>query len=252
MFDRDTIANVEEIINLRNNFGLEKNRYLFGLPGTENPINGFACMQKHGRLALGPKKSSSISSTRLRKQLATITQIFSMEKNELQQLATFMGHTEKTHEDFYRLPDDVYQTAKISKLLLLSKQPDFEKYKGMKLKDIEVSDEAVVNESDDDDGDGIGQVGPELEENQDVVNHHNQIPDNNVSHNKAIKKKRTIIPWTSEQKSRTESFFKANINRKIPPKKDQVMALVETCPDIFRNKTWQQIKIYVCNLYNKK
>lgn len=49
----------------------------------------------------------------LRKHLAIITQILKLEKNNLEQLSIFMGHTEKTHKEFYRLPNDVYQTAKV-------------------------------------------------------------------------------------------------------------------------------------------
>ncbi|KAJ8933290.1 hypothetical protein NQ314_014118 [Rhamnusium bicolor] len=36
----------------------------------------------------------------------------------MERLAAFMGHTKKTHEAYYRLPQDIYQTAKVSKMLL--------------------------------------------------------------------------------------------------------------------------------------
>lgn len=49
-----------------------------------------------------------------------------MEKNDLEQLSTFMGHEKDTHMDWYRLPDDVYQTAKVSKLF---KKNNFKKFK---------------------------------------------------------------------------------------------------------------------------
>lgn len=62
-----------------------------------------------------------------------------MDKAELQQLATFMGHAEKTHEEFYGLPNDVFQTAKISKLLLLSKTGPIAQYKRFSLKDIDIN-----------------------------------------------------------------------------------------------------------------
>ncbi|KAJ3666268.1 hypothetical protein Zmor_001721 [Zophobas morio] len=37
----------------------------------------------------------------------------------MEQIARFMGHTEKTHMEFYRLSDDIYQTAKVAKVLLM-------------------------------------------------------------------------------------------------------------------------------------
>lgn len=43
----------------------------------------------------------SITSNKLRKQIATVTQILSLTKEETKQFSKFMGHTEKTHEEFY-------------------------------------------------------------------------------------------------------------------------------------------------------
>ncbi|CAH1380921.1 unnamed protein product, partial [Tenebrio molitor] len=44
---------------------------------------------------------------------------FAPKCTEMEQVATFMGHTKKTHEQFYRMPQEVFQTAKIAKLLLM-------------------------------------------------------------------------------------------------------------------------------------
>ncbi|CAH1957419.1 unnamed protein product [Acanthoscelides obtectus] len=56
----------------------------------------------------------------------------------MEQLSKFMGHTLKTHCDFYRLSDSLFQTAKISKLLLLATEGGLEKYKGMPLDEISI------------------------------------------------------------------------------------------------------------------
>lgn len=45
-----------------------------------------------------------------------------MNENELEQLATLIGHTLDVHRSSYRLPDDVFQTAKIAKIVLLMEQ----------------------------------------------------------------------------------------------------------------------------------
>ncbi|CAH0547138.1 unnamed protein product [Brassicogethes aeneus] len=66
----------------------------------------------------------AISSNKLRKQIATVTQILSLKPNEAKQFA-------KIHEEFYELPVDVYQTAKVSKLLLMMEKGTMPvKYKG--------------------------------------------------------------------------------------------------------------------------
>jgi hypothetical protein len=43
----------------------------------------------------------TISSNKLRKQIATVMQILNLTKDEAKQFANFMGHTEKTHNEFY-------------------------------------------------------------------------------------------------------------------------------------------------------
>ncbi|KAK9674796.1 hypothetical protein QE152_g40846, partial [Popillia japonica] len=47
--------------------------------------------------------------------------LMAMEDDEMEQIATFMGHTKKTHAEFYRLPQDMYQTAKVAKIQVLRK-----------------------------------------------------------------------------------------------------------------------------------
>ncbi|CAH1114806.1 unnamed protein product [Psylliodes chrysocephalus] len=79
----------------------------------------------------------SITSNKLRKQIATVTQILSLTKEETKQFSKFMGHTEKTHEEFYELPVDVYQTAKVSKLLLMMEKGTIPvEYQGKSLTEI--------------------------------------------------------------------------------------------------------------------
>ncbi|KYB25128.1 hypothetical protein TcasGA2_TC031343 [Tribolium castaneum] len=56
----------------------------------------------------------------------------------MEQVATFMGHTKKTHAEFYRLPQDIYQTAKVAKILLLLEKGKGEQFKGKSLNEIEL------------------------------------------------------------------------------------------------------------------
>ncbi|XP_050497800.1 uncharacterized protein LOC126884050 isoform X2 [Diabrotica virgifera virgifera] len=59
---------------------------------------------------------------------------------DMEQLATFMGHTKKTHEEWYRLPQDLYQTAKIAKLMIALNKGDVNIYKGKSLDDINIEE----------------------------------------------------------------------------------------------------------------
>ena len=69
---------------------------------------------------------------------------------------------------------------------------------------------------------------------------------------KAIQKKKRILePWTEAQKKVASSYFKENLKTKIPPKKNECLMLKEENPDIFSNKSWEKIKIYIVNEYKK-
>ncbi|CAG5001638.1 unnamed protein product [Parnassius apollo] len=81
--------------------------------------------------------------TKLRKHLATSTQTFNLKESDIEQLANFMAHIHAVHRQNYRLPDDVYQTAELSKLLLLMESGKVDSYKGKCLDDINL--DLVVN-----------------------------------------------------------------------------------------------------------
>lgn len=247
------VESIDYATTLRSNFKLDGNPYLFGIPGTENPITGNAVMRKHAKIALGDvNKSNLLTSTRLRKQLATVVQILNMNKNELEQLATFMGHTERTHSEFYRLPDDVYQTAKVSKLLLLAKHNSIEQFKGRSLNDIEIN--ANLPEEDEENSDDYIDTESNIDEEEMTANTVLRDETNRNKSTTLIRKglKRTLVPWTMEQKKYTDEFFKNHIKMKKVPKKHEVMALIEKYPTIFDNKGWAVIKVYVHNKFKQK
>ncbi|KAK4885650.1 hypothetical protein RN001_001921 [Aquatica leii] len=81
-----------------------------------------------------------------------MSQILELSSNDIEQLATFMGHTKDIHNQVYRLPDDVYQTAKIAKLLVLMESGKAGSYKGKSLDEIEIDMEEEVVEDESDDG----------------------------------------------------------------------------------------------------
>lgn len=51
----------------------------------------------------GAKHPENIISTRLRKHTITVTQILNLSDGDIEQLATFLGHTKNVHTNFYRL-----------------------------------------------------------------------------------------------------------------------------------------------------
>lgn len=60
----------------------------------------------------------NITSTSLRKHLATMVHIMSLPNHQLERLAEFMGHNLDVHKNFYRLANDVQDRAKLTKLFM--------------------------------------------------------------------------------------------------------------------------------------
>lgn len=88
---------------------------LFSKPGESKfPYRGSDCLRKFAKEA-GVENSSAITSTKLRKQLATLAQILNLNETSQDILATFQGHDIRVHRQFYRLPEYAMQIAKVSK-----------------------------------------------------------------------------------------------------------------------------------------
>lgn len=135
----------------------------------------------------------------------------------------------------------MYQTAKVSKILLLAQNNCIDKYKGLNLNEIEVNDKILETQSDDN----------SEKEDDDYVTE--SIPLNDNPGPKTAKKtKRRLVPWSEEEKRATEEFFKKHIRNKRPPKKAEVMQLTEKYPTLFINRKWDTIKVYVQNKYMAK
>lgn len=118
LISKDVQEHLDIILKCREHIPQKPNNYLFGNPNSDKPIVGYKVFKKYTTLC-GAKNPDALTCTRLRKHLTTLTQLFNMTENDMEQLASFMGHTLGIHRTSYRLPDDVYQTARISKLLIL-------------------------------------------------------------------------------------------------------------------------------------
>ncbi|KAJ8313142.1 hypothetical protein KUTeg_009308 [Tegillarca granosa] len=87
-------------------------------------------------LAAGCAKPKLITSCRLRKYMATVTQVLDLQDGELEWLAKHLGHDMNTHKNFYRQNEATVEIAKVSKLLLAAESGQISKYKGKNLQEI--------------------------------------------------------------------------------------------------------------------
>lgn len=228
---------------------------MFAGINTTGPICGYKIVRKYA-IKCGAKNPNAITATRLRKHLATLTQLLCMSDSDIEQLATFMGHTVGVHKGSYRLPDDVYQTSKISKLLLLMEKGEAAQYKGKSLQEIELDldEDLMKGDENNKEEDELPLIDDGIKENMKKTDNEN-LKNNSIEMkipNKNFKKTRTLVPWTYEQKSVVNSFFADHIKQKIPPKKHECETLKSQHEKLFENKDWLKIKVYVQNIYSKK
>ncbi|XP_029964810.1 uncharacterized protein LOC115400888 [Salarias fasciatus] len=125
---------------------LDNNVFLFGRPQAQSHYRGQDCLRLYGNRC-GAKHPELLRSTQLRKHVATLSQILNLKKNELDQVADFLGHDIRVHRDFYRLPVPTTQLAKISKLLLSMEKGNLSGLQGKSLDEIEVEDEILLSDT---------------------------------------------------------------------------------------------------------
>ena len=114
---------------------------IFARPGfAEHPYRGSDVLRDLVS-NLNLKRLDCITSTKLRKQLATLAQILNLKENDQDMLATFQGHNIRVHRELYRLPERTLQVAKISKLLHCLNTGTIDKYKGCNFDDINLEHE---------------------------------------------------------------------------------------------------------------
>nr|CAI5858509.1 unnamed protein product [Callosobruchus analis] len=148
LFTEQMVKYIDLLLKVRTSFVPKQNIYLFASMTSENCIAGSKVMYKHVRGA-GAKNPASLTSTKLRKHLATMAQVINLSQQDLEQLANFMGHTSEIHNTYYRLPSDVYQTAKVSKLLLMCGEGRIAEFKGKSLDEIDLNLDIEDEESSD-------------------------------------------------------------------------------------------------------
>ncbi len=118
-----------------------ENPYVFARPCCQSMghIRGSDCLNKLSSLA-ELQHPENMRSTKLRKQIATASQILALKDNELEFLADTMGHDLRVHKRYYQLPDNVRRVAKLSKLFLAMEKGILHKQQGKSLDNLDISE----------------------------------------------------------------------------------------------------------------
>ena len=116
----------------------DDNIFLFpSVSSKRKHLDASFCLKKFANRC-GADHPERLTATYLRKQVATTSQMLSMDHNDLSNLAKFMGHTDAVHQANYRMPEINIYVTKMSRFLSAATGEDVNLYKGMKIDEIPV------------------------------------------------------------------------------------------------------------------
>ena len=147
----DVVTAVDCLLQKRNEVGVdEANPYVFARCSRLNSVDGHTCIR---RVVSSVKldRPDLITSTYLRKYIATVSQLQDMKQNKFELLCQHMGHTASVHQDYYRLPSHTLELVKLSKLLLAVENGNLIALCGKNLDELNIQE--IPDENDDNDGD---------------------------------------------------------------------------------------------------
>ncbi|XP_064653244.1 uncharacterized protein LOC135503570 [Lineus longissimus] len=141
------------LVEKRADCGVES-EYYFGVPGRKTHLSPWKVLND-AAINADCKRPDLISTTRLRKYTATVTQVLGLKEGELEWLSNHMGHTADIHRQSYRLHESTIEMAKVSKILLAIDSGNVGRFQGKSLSDIdldqiELPDEIYAEEDDKD------------------------------------------------------------------------------------------------------
>ncbi|XP_029943204.1 uncharacterized protein LOC115385360 isoform X2 [Salarias fasciatus] len=227
---------------------LRENLFMFGRPEALSAYRGGECLQKYAKLC-GAKHPEALTSTKLRKHIATMSQILNLDENECDQLADFLGHDIRIHRQYYRLPQGTLQLARMSKVLLAMEKGTVSQYKGMKLDDIEIDPEEKVphsHEEEDDSSDEEGLSSTDMEHTNPGfdVSSSEPAPATPPTQEPARKSRRK---WEAEEVNAVERHLMKFIETFTVPAKHNCMICLKSEPLALKKRTWTDVKNYVRN-----
>ncbi|XP_052795675.1 uncharacterized protein LOC128228411 [Mya arenaria] len=144
---------IDLLLKYRREAGVhEKSIFLFARPNYDslNPIRMCDTL-RYFLSNLNLTAEELLTSTRLRKHVATVSQILNLSNDDLEVLADFMGHDIEVHMSFYRLPQNTIQVAKMGKLPTAFNNGTISKYSGKSLDEISLDEELSSDEEAEDD-----------------------------------------------------------------------------------------------------
>lgn len=248
------------------------NNFLFGIRNTtSSTYRGCDVLREYSEKC-GAKEPSLLRGTKLRKQLAIMTQLVNLKDNELDIVANFLGHDIRVHREFYRLPNSSLQLAKVGKMIT-------SKEKGIVLSsNFNIEDDCYLSEEENGnlEEEEIEQkvdkeCAPNIEKDESLNEENRPILERNrkkdkdedtnksgqnkgkrkgfVEDNAIPTKKRSLqkqkqirVPWSTRELQILLKYFQNYKNVQFLPHKKDFLKCMDENQSLFSSRTWQNLK----------
>ncbi|XP_047659930.1 uncharacterized protein LOC125139582 isoform X1 [Tachysurus fulvidraco] len=234
---------------------LKENVYLYARPTAMSHYRGSDCIRNFAKHC-GADSPYALTSTKLRKQAATLSTVLNLRDTDLDQLANFLGHDIRIHREYYRLPEKTLQLAKVSKVLMALEQGRVGQFKGKNLDEITIdpneemelnSDEIMSEEGEkceeheDTQADvGVPPVDTEIVHTVEM----NSLQRSSKGKTSTLKKRKA---WEVNEVTAVERHMKTFIMSCRVPGKLACQNCITAEPLALKDRDWQSVKFYVYN-----
>ena len=285
----DVIKGIDSVLANRAAVGINaSNLFVFARCSGLSSVDPFAALRRVAECA-STERPELVRSTKLRKYVATVSQVLDMKSSELSLLCRHMGHSIHVHEDFYRLPSHTLELAKVSKLLIAVEGGDLTQLSGKTLNNLDIDDipDAYLqqDESNDETSDDTDASRQSLSKQTSTVSDRNKDVDDSdilddvedsgdsdtgISVHKQNKKRKKaggsqVIrlprpcarkcvknPWSAAEKSALFEHFADNIRSRTVPAKKECEEALRKYPVFKYAREWRHIKFAVKNLISSE
>lgn len=133
---KEITPSIDMLISKRSYFNISpSNPYVFAVPKTLQTYKGWHCLDEISRAAQ-VKRPDLITSTKLRKTVATSIQHLDMSEAEIRWMADHLGHSMEVHKKHYRLSEGTVEVTKVAKILMACEQGNLQTFRNRKAEEI--------------------------------------------------------------------------------------------------------------------
>ena len=214
---------LDALLTWRQHLGIpDDNPYFFGVPKCKSHTRAWSVLRQFGQQFQLPR----ITSTGMRKYLATCAQVMNLSDQEIGWLANHLGHSVDVHRKHYRTHSSVIELGKITKLLHNAQSGTLHTQKGKNFDTMQVEfshTQQLSNIADEDSAyDGSNDSDEEEPAEQEPVPSRGQKRSKKGEGGGKRRKKEYDEDISPEERAKVIEFYEGSIARKTLPKKDEI------------------------------